>query len=190
MERFPDKDHYFFAVYDGFGKEGKSISTSYNDAIQTFIENNVKRYTGLNSDKKVKSFFNDAIKDAEKTIKASKPEESERSGCTFCGVYINKNMYYGINVGNSKAAIGSKKLGKEDEVNVSVFADTHSLDNAGEKSRVEKVEGVTIKKADLQTPEHHPERIYLDPEGPGCTTTRCLGAFKYKKCMSNEVDVH
>lgn len=69
MERFPDKDHYFFAVYDGFGKEGKLISTLYNDAIQTYIENNVKKYTDLTTEKKVKSFFSDAIKEAEKNIK-------------------------------------------------------------------------------------------------------------------------
>eukprot|EP01017_Pseudomicrothorax_dubius_P028720 TRINITY_DN3431_c0_g1_i1.p1 TRINITY_DN3431_c0_g1~~TRINITY_DN3431_c0_g1_i1.p1 ORF type:complete len:212 (-),score=48.15 TRINITY_DN3431_c0_g1_i1:848-1483(-) len=105
MEKFgPNLECNFFAVYDGHGSSGKEASQAANDYIQTYIEKNTKKLATLVTDRQRETFIRSAFKTAESKLKSSGIDYSNSGTCAI-SVFIQKNMCYIANLGDSRAVL-------------------------------------------------------------------------------------
>ncbi|EAS07106.2 protein phosphatase 2C containing protein (macronuclear) [Tetrahymena thermophila SB210] len=175
MEKFIDECH-FFAVYDGHGSSGKEASQAANDYIQTYLEKNNKKIKGLTTDKTREQFLRAAFKSAESKLKSSGIDYSNSGTCSIA-IFIQKNICYIANLGDSRAVL-FRQTNKE-KLAIELSYD-HKPTRPDERERIIR-SGGKIEKLIHDGVPVGPYRVWADDEGPGIAMTRTLGDLQAKK---------
>lgn len=175
MEKFTD-DCHFFAVYDGHGSSGKEASQAANDYIQTYLEKNLKKIKSLSNHKQRENFLRAAFKTAESKLKGSGIDYNNSGTCSI-SVYLQRNMCYIANLGDSRAVLC--RITPKEKQAIELSWD-HKPTRPDEKDRILRAGG-KIERLVLDGTPVGPYRVWADDEGPGIAMTRTLGDLQAKK---------
>jgi len=175
---------HFIAIYDGYGYYGGAAAYDASEALMAYFEENYEMVKLLTNGKEIKSFISEGIKKVQE--KLSKETMYYKSGTCCIGALILKNKIFIFNIGNSRAALCT-------EVVISGFkafelSHDHDLNNVDERTRILN-KGLKIHKAIENGKEYGPERIWIDDEGPGITTTRMLGNCQTSHAIIPEPEI-
>ncbi len=162
----------FFAVYDGHGLKGREASMMLKYEIRKRLINDKNKVTKFQRKEQVEKYFKDAFKSIQK--KFEKSNDYELSGsCAICVLIIDYKMY-SINLGDSRAVLGSKKSTKKVALEMSI---DHKPSRDDEAKRINERGGeVTEKQGGIA-------RIFKKNEdGPGLAVSRTVGDIVAHDC--------
>ncbi|KRX03426.1 Protein phosphatase 2C (PP2C)-like domain [Pseudocohnilembus persalinus] len=174
---------HVFAVFDGHGESGQSVSMEVNSFFTNFFRQEKRRLEWLNSYYLLKDFFNEAFLDASRRLKKSLISYDDSGTCAIV-VFLYRNCCYIGNLGDSKAVLYREKV-KKDEVLKSCLelSEDHTARNKKEKQRIYQHGGRIYKKIDNNGNPIGPPRIWEGGEnatGPGLAITRSFGDYNSK----------
>ena len=179
------EDGHLFGILDGFGPHGRAASEFLANYLFTKIEGNRRELFSIRYEKEIGDILKDILKDIENMLKESEIDCSESGTCILC-LLIIRNKGFIINLGNSRAVIFSES---PQITGLTQLTKDHNAEDESEQKRINKQGGKTRKIVLPSGDEIGSNRIWLDSEKPGFTTTRALGGFKYKKILSSEPDI-
>ncbi len=162
----------YFAVYDGHGLKGREASMMLKYEIRKRLINDKKKISKFLRKDQVEKYFKEAFKSIQK--KFEKSNDYELSGsCAICVLIIDYKLY-GINVGDSRAVLGSKKSTKKIALEMSI---DHKPSRDDEARRINERGGeVTDKQGGVS-------RIFKKNEdGPGLAVSRSVGDIVAHDC--------
>ncbi len=174
----------YLAVYDGHGLKGKEASQLAKEEIRKALLNDKKNVAALKERKDAEKYFKKLFKAVQGKFK-KRSSEFESSGTCVIAVLINENHCFIINLGDSRAVIGSKQTNQKIAYQMSI---DHKASREDEKNRIESNNGVvSSEKAGVGGPA----RVYSKSEdGPGLAVSRSLGdLFGHTVGVSEEPEI-
>lgn len=163
----------YFGVYDGHGQKGKDASHLLRYEIRKKLIKDKNKLPKMQRKDQVEKYFKDMFKNIQKKFD-NRSNDYELSGsCAICILMIEYKLYC-INLGDSRAVIGSRKGGKNIALEMSIDHKPTRDDemkrineNGGEVS--DKISGVmrVFKKND---------------ESPGLAVSRSVGDIVGHEC--------
>ena len=164
----------FFGVYDGHGSFGKQASNKVAQLIEEYLRKNKNKITkfetrGIGI---VVKHFETLFENIQNSFSKEKDTTFEKSGsCAICCLIVDKHLYV-INVGDSRAVIGSKS-------SESKFAIQMSVDHKPNES--EELKRIMASGGEIQQSNNGslgPVRIFkLGEYTPGLAVSRSFGDF-------------
>jgi integrin-linked kinase-associated serine/threonine phosphatase 2C len=160
----------FFGVYDGHGEKGKIASEYLANDLTQFIVSNKSQLKKWNTKEIVTKKFTDHYKKIQKQM-LKKREIYEYSGSCAISVFIVDKILFVLNVGDSRAVIGSKGFDTKFAIQMST---DHKPSNQDEHERIIKMGGEVTNYKDNQ---YGPYRVYKNngDNVPGLAVSRTFG---------------
>lgn len=179
-------DIHIACVLDGFGPYGKEASDFVSHNFLYQLELHKKELITHETDKEYQKIFSKIV-DALNTNLRGTSIDCSKSGTCFHAVILIKNIYYTINIGNSKSL-----LTRGDDHNpaegIELTVD-HELSNQKENERIAKV-AKSLRKLNLPSgTEIGDLRYWLTDEEPGFAVTRGLGGYSFSQAFIYEPDI-
>lgn len=175
----------YFAVFDGHGVKGKEAAEFARDELKKALLKDIEIIQKLSERKEVEKYFHKLYNKIQSKFKKN-PLDFDSSGACGISVLIIGNLCYIINLGDSRAVIGSLQEGAQ-KVAYQMSID-HKPDRPEEKERIEKNGGYIGN----ETPNTYgPYRVYSkNDEGPGLAVSRSFGdLFAHTVGVSNVPEV-
>lgn len=172
----------FIGVYDGHGERGKEASQFIANQIGNFVVNNKNSIKKWNTKEMVTNKFTELFKKVQKQM-ARNREWYELSGsCAISALIIDKFLFC-INLGDSRACIGSKGFDNKFAIQVSI---DHKPNNFEEQERIVKMGG---EVTNVKDGSYGPYRVYKNngENVPGLAIARSLGDLIAHECGVSEV---
>lgn len=166
----------YFAVYDGHGSKGREASDLVNNFIRSKIIQERKALISSTSTKYVaymQKFFDNLFEDIQK-IFLNNSNEYELSGTCVIGVFFNEPNCYFINLGDSRAVLGSFKNGKK--ISFEMTYD-HKPNKESEQKRIVSNGGSVVTKLGGIS-----RVCKKNEEVPGLAVSRSLGDIIAHEC--------
>ena len=167
---------YFFGILDGHGSSGREVSNHASERLQKHLESNKNTIKNFKNDKQRENFLRKMYLKTDKELKKS-GIDIQMSGTTCISIFIQNNILYISNVGDSRAVLGRVT---ENEKYAIELSQDHTPLIPHERDRIIK-SGGTIQKMFHRGEYTGPYRVWADEEGPGIAMTRSLGDFSGKK---------
>jgi integrin-linked kinase-associated serine/threonine phosphatase 2C len=173
----------YLAVYDGHGLKGKEASNLAKDEIRKALLNDKKTLLGLKERKEAEKYFKKLFKNVQNKFK-KKNQDFDSSGTCVISVLINDSSCFIINLGDSRAVIGSRQGSQKIAYQMSI---DHKANREDERQRIEKNGGYV---SDEKT-GGGPSRVYSrNEEGLGLAVSRSLGdLFGHSVGVSEEPEI-
>ena len=160
----------YFAVFDGHGVKGKEASDFAKEEIKKALIKDQDIVQKFSDRKDVEKYFHKLYTKVQSKYRKN-PLDFDSSGTCAISVLIIGNQCYIINLGDSRAVIGTLQEGGQ-KVAYQMSID-HKPDRQEEKDRIEK-NGGYIGNETANT--YGPYRVYSkNDEGPGLAVSRSLG---------------
>jgi len=174
----------YIAVYDGHGVKGKEASQLAKDEIHKALVNDKKNVNALKERKDAEKYFKKLFKTVQGKFK-KRSSEFESSGTCVIAVLINEGHCFIINLGDSRAVIGSKQNNQKIAYQMSI---DHKANREDEKNRIEASGGlVSSDKAGAGGPARVNSK---SEDGPGLAVSRSLGdLFGHTVGVSDEPEI-
>ena len=162
----------FFGVYDGHGSYGKQASQSLAKLIEEYLKKNRTKIAKFTTRDMVAKNFETQYEIIQGVFAKDKDTMYEKSGsCAISCLIIDKHLYV-INVGDSRAVIGS--ISSESKFAIQMSMD-HKPNEADEYKRIIN-SGGEIQNS--KTNSIGPPRIFKSGEyTPGLAVSRSFGDF-------------
>ena len=175
----------YFAVFDGHGVKGKEASDFAKEEIKKALIKDQDIVQKFSDRKDVEKYFHKLYTKVQSKYRKN-PLDFDSSGTCAISVLIIGNQCYIINLGDSRAVIGTLQEGGQ-KVAYQMSID-HKPDRQEEKDRIEK-NGGYIGNETANT--YGPYRVYSkNDEGPGLAVSRSLGdLFGHTVGVSNIPEV-
>lgn len=167
----------FFGVYDGHGEKGKIASEYIANDLSQFIVSNKTHLKKWNTKEIVTKKFSDHYKKIQKQM-LKKRDIYEFSGSCAVSVFIIDKILFVLNVGDSRAVIGSKGFDTKFAIQMST---DHKPSNPEEHERIIKMGGEVTNFKDNQ---YGPYRVYKNngDNVPGLAVSRTFGDLIGHEC--------
>ena len=148
------------SLLDGFGPCGKRIADYFSNQLSYSLYNNKKKFELAVNARDIQKSLKASIKEAEDKLKYC-DLETDVSGSTFLGVFLEKTRIHTINIGTGRAFLARNNPVK-DSKEVIELSSEHRLGRADEKRRVIGTDIADIKKAEASDGAFFgPERIFV-----------------------------
>lgn len=131
----------YFAVYDGHGIKGAEASQFARDEIRQSLINDKKAVSKFKERKEVEKYFKKLFNNIQAKYKKRSSEYETSGTCAIC-VLLNDNHCFVINLGDSRAVIGSKQNGQKIAFQMSI---DHKANREEEKKRIESSGGMVTQ---------------------------------------------
>ena len=163
----------YFGVYDGHGSKGKEASHMLRYEINKKLKNDKSKLPKLQRKEQVEKYFKDMFKNIQRKYEDRSNDYELSGSCAICILIIDYKLYC-INVGDSRAVIGSKKNGKKMAIEMSI---DHKPTRDDETKRVVERGGeVSEKIAGVA-------RVFKKNEdAPGLAVSRSVGDIVAHEC--------
>jgi integrin-linked kinase-associated serine/threonine phosphatase 2C len=159
----------YFAVYDGHGIKGGEASQFARDEIRQALINNKRTVSKFKDRREVEKYFKKLFFSIQQKYKKRSSEFEASGTCAICVLIIDNNCYF-INLGDSRAVIGSKQTGQKIAYQMSI---DHKPNREDEKKRIENSGGIVTQD---KSGGLGPARVYSKTDdGPGLAVARSLG---------------
>lgn len=170
----------YFAVYDGHGLKGREASMMLKYEIRKRLINEKKKVAKFLKKEQVEKYFKDMFKTIQK--KFEKSNDYELSGSCAVSVLIIDYKLYSVNLGDSRAVIGSKKTNKKIALEMTI---DHKPSRDDETKRIiERGGEVTDKQGGV------PRIFKKNEDGPGLAVSRSVGDVVAHDCgVSSEPEI-
>lgn len=174
----------YIAVYDGHGVKGKEASNLAKEEIHKALVNDKKNVAALKDRKDAEKYFKKLFKNVQSKFK-KRSSEFESSGTCVIGVLIKESQCFIINLGDSRAVIGSTQNNQKIAYQMSI---DHKANREDEKLRIEAAGGLVSSE---KSGAGGPARVYSrNEEGPGLAVSRSLGdLFGHTVGVSDEPEI-
>jgi len=172
----------YCGVYDGHGERGKEASNYLGNTLGTYLIQNKNAIRKWNTKDMVSQKFIELYKKIQKSYAKNK-EWYELSGtCAISALVIDKFCFV-INLGDSRAVIGSKNLDTKFAIQMSTDAKPNNLE---EQERIVKMGG---EVTNFKDGSYGPYRVYKNngDSVPGLAIARSLGDLVAHECGVSEI---
>lgn len=168
----PITKYTYFGVFNPHGSTGSEVVLTLKKFIIQHLSRNTSTIRSLVSKTEIKKFLGDMILLAESNFH-KRNIDLKYSGCTINHIFIYKNHYFTINVGNSRAILYRNKPSNKFAIELST---DHIPENKEERYRIYKHGGI-IKRWEANNEKEGPLRIWDKKieNGPGIRVTRSIG---------------
>lgn len=163
----------FFGIYDGHGLKGKEASVMLKYEIRRKMIKDKRKLVKFQKKEQVEKYYKEMFKDIQKKYD-NRSNDYELSGsCAICVLIIDYKMY-SINVGDSRAVLGSKKGGKKIALEMSI---DHKPTRDDESKRIHEKGGEVSDKISGVS------RVFKkNDELPGLAVSRSVGDLVAHEC--------
>ena len=163
----------YFAVYDGHGAKGKEASLLARYEVRKKLISDKSKLSKLLRKDQVEKYFKDIFKYIQKKFESRSSDYELSGSCAVCILIIEFKMYC-INLGDSRAVLGAKKMGKKIALEMSI---DHKPTRDDETKRINESGGeVSDKIAGVS-------RVFKkNDEAPGLAVSRSLGDLVAHEC--------
>lgn len=159
----------YFAVYDGHGIKGAEASQFVRDEVRTSLINDKRLLSKFKERKEVEKYFKKLFYNIQSKFKKKSTEYETSGTCAICVLLVDNHCFV-INLGDSRAVIGSKQSGQKIAYQMSI---DHKANREEEKKRIESMGGMVTQD---KFGALGPARVYSKTEdGPGLAVARSLG---------------
>lgn len=164
----------FFGVYDGHGEKGKEASYLVKSLINKSILKDGKYFSSsLGSKEKVKKYFDSLFLKLQSEFSKKKNDYELAGTCVICVLYIEPTLYC-INLGDSRAVLGTVRNGK---LVASELSSDHKPNRDNENRRIAESGGQVVSK------HGGVARVYKkNDDSPGLAVSRSLGDLIGHEC--------
>ncbi len=175
---------HFIAIYDGFGHYGGAAAHDASETLMKYFNEHQDSLSENMKRNEIREFIQNGIKMVQQKLFQEKIYY--KSGTCCIGVLVLENKVFTFNIGNSRAilctspsvsGISSVELSKD-----------HNLSSDTERQRV-AAKGAKIHRVKQDGKEYGIERLWINNEGPGITTTRGLGCWQISEMLSGEPEI-
>jgi serine/threonine protein phosphatase PrpC len=172
----------FIGVYDGHGDRGKEASNFIGNFIGNYVVNNKNVIKKWNTKDIVTTKFSELFKSIQKKTSKNK-DIYEYSGSCATSVLVIDKFCFVINLGDSRAVIGSKNLDIKFAIQMS---SDHKPNVFEEQERIVKMGGEVSNNKDGY---YGPYRVYKNngDNTPGLAISRSLGDLVAHECGVSEI---
>lgn len=178
-----DNSHIrYIGIYDGHGDKGRVASEFVGNSISSFLMGNKNQIKKWNTKEVVNTKFTELYKRIQKQMLRNK-ETFELSGtCGISALVIDKYVFV-INLGDSRAVIGSKGFDTKFAIQMS---NDQKPNNFEEQERIVKMGGEVSNYKDNN---YGPYRVYKNngESVPGLAVARSLGDLIGHECGISEI---
>jgi integrin-linked kinase-associated serine/threonine phosphatase 2C len=162
----------YFAVYDGHGDKGKEASSFFRFEVRKNMVNDKRKIQRFGSKGQVENYFRSLYKSIQRKFE-KKTSEFELSGTCSIAVLILDYRLFAINVGDSRAVMGSRKDKRITALEVSI---DHKPIRDDENKRIVEKGGEVTEKGGVF-------RIFRkNDEIPGLAVSRTIGDIVAHEC--------
>jgi serine/threonine protein phosphatase PrpC len=172
----------FIGVYDGHGERGKEASNFIGNFIGNYIvqvKNQIKKW---NSKEMIAEKFAQLFKKVQNLTGKNKEWYELSGSCAVCALVVDKFCFV-INLGDSRAVIGSRNLDVKFAIQMST---DHKPNNFEEQERIVKMGG---EVSNFKDGSYGPYRVYKNngDNVPGLAIARSLGDLVAHECGVSEI---
>jgi integrin-linked kinase-associated serine/threonine phosphatase 2C len=163
----------YFGVYDGHGSKGKEASHLLRYEIRKKLIKDKSKIPKMQRKDQVEKYFKDMFKNIQKKFD-NRSNDYELSGsCAICILIIEYKLYC-INLGDSRAVLGSRKGGKKIALEMSI---DHKPTRDDETKRINESGGEVSDKISGVM------RVFKkNDEAPGLAVSRSVGDIVAHEC--------
>lgn len=179
------EDCHFATVFDGFGPYGREVAEFVAAYMISEIQRNKLRFLTITSDLDIKYLMQDIIKDIDQALRKGKIDCSV-SGTCFLGVFLIRNRYFAINIGNCKSEIHRGDPFAIESLDLNC---TQDVSNEFEQKRIASMISKIGKSNMDDGTEVGAERFWLGNSSPGLKVTRAFGGYEYKQILIPEPEI-
>lgn len=174
----------YFAVYDGHGTRGKLASNFAKDEIRKSLLSSKSDIEKIKDRKDADKLFKNIFGNIQKKYKKNADNYDLSGTCVIATLIIENNCYI-INLGDSRAVIGSKQGAQKVAYQMSI---DHKPSRDDERKRIDSCGGMVSSERNGLS---GPPRIYSqNDDGPGLAVSRTLGdVFGHSVGVSHEPEV-
>ena len=167
----------FFGVHDGHGERGKPASDFVATSLTQFIISNKSQIKKWNSKEMITKKFVEYYKKMQKQMLKNRDIYEYSGSCSISVLIIDKILFV-LNVGDSRAVIGSKGFDTKFAIQMST---DHKPSNPEEHERIIKMGGEVTNFKDNQ---YGPYRVYKNngDSVPGLAVARTFGDLVGHEC--------
>lgn len=164
----------FFGVYDGHGEKGREGSDLVKSMINKSVMKDGKYFANsLSSMIQVKKYFDSLFNKIQSQFEKKKNDFELSGSCAVCVLYIEPCLYC-INLGDSRAVLGSLKDGRKI---ASELSSDHKPNRDNESRRIADSGGQVVSK------HGGVPRVYKkNDDTPGLAVARSLGDIIGHEC--------
>jgi serine/threonine protein phosphatase PrpC len=163
----------FFAVYDGHGTKGKEASLLARYEVRKKLISDKSKLVKLQRKDQVEKYFKDTFKYIQKKFESRSSDYELSGSCAVCILIIEFKMYC-INLGDSRAVLGAKKMGKKIALEMSI---DHKPTRDDETKRINERGGEVSDKLGGTF------RVFKkNDEAPGLAVSRSVGDLVAHEC--------
>lgn len=172
----------YIGVYDGHGERGKLASEFVAQTTTTYLINNKNAIKKWNTKETVTTVFSDFYKKMQRQLLKNR-EFYDLSGSCAVSVLIVDKFLFVINLGDSRAVIGSKGFDTKFAIQMSI---DHKPNNIEEQERIVKTGG---EVSNVKDGVYGPHRVYKNngESVPGLAVARSLGDLVGHECGISEI---
>lgn len=131
----------YFAVYDGHGIKGAEASQFACEEIRTALIGDKKTVSKFKERKEVEKYFKKLFLNVQDKFKKRSSEYETSGTCAICVLLVDNHCFV-INLGDSRAVIGSKQAGQKIAFQMSI---DHKANREEEKKRIENSGGMVTQ---------------------------------------------
>lgn len=162
----------FFSVYDGHGNKGKDAALMMKNEVGKKIKKEKNKINSFVRKEQVETFFRDTFKNVQKKFADS--NDYEISGTCSISILVIETKLYCINLGDSRAVLGTKKNGKKCAIEMSI---DHKPSRDDEMRRINQMGGEVSEKIMGIL------RVFKkNDDAPGLAVSRSMGDIMGHEC--------
>jgi serine/threonine protein phosphatase PrpC len=162
----------YFGVYDGHGDKGREASNFFRFEVRKNLVNDKKKIQRFGNKIQVENYFKSLYKGIQRKFE-KKTSEFELSGTCSIAILILDYRLFSINVGDSRAVMGSRKDKRITALEVSI---DHKPIRDDENKRITEKGGEVIEKGGVY-------RVFRkNDEIPGLAVSRTIGDIVAHEC--------
>jgi len=170
----------YFAVYDGHGTKGKDASLLLRYEVSKKLVRDKSTIQKFVRKDQVEKYFTKLFKSIQKKYHRSS-NDYEMSGTTAVCILIIEQKLYCINLGDSRAVLGSEKKDKK-------VATEMSIDH--KPSRDDEMKRIIEKGGEVNDKTGVPRVFKKNEDQPGLAVSRTIGDIMAHECgVSSEPEV-
>jgi integrin-linked kinase-associated serine/threonine phosphatase 2C len=163
----------YFAVYDGHGAKGKEASLLIRYEIRRKLVKDKAKIAKFQRKDQVEKYFREMFKYIQKKFDGRSNDYELSGSCAVCVLIIEYKLYC-INLGDSRAVLGSKKASKKMALEMSI---DHKPTRDDEMKRINERGGEVSDKISGVM------RVFKkNDEAPGLAVSRSLGDIVAHEC--------
>jgi integrin-linked kinase-associated serine/threonine phosphatase 2C len=162
----------YFAVYDGHGGKGRDASLLLKYEINKKLKKDKAKLPKMVRKEQVEKYFKDMFKSIQKKFEDRSNDYELSGSCAICILIIEYKLYC-INLGDSRAVLGTKKSGKKMAIEMSI---DHKPVRDDETKRINEKGGEVSDKLGVH-------RVFKKNEDtPGLAVSRSIGDLVAHEC--------